>query len=83
MFQKHADVYMIIAYIRHFLLCHLITLYKKYNDANYVLKNYMESTLMLFTATMLVRSYRDVLTLSTGWRNTCLLVTTFTFLLFL
>ena len=38
---------------------------------------------MLFTATMLVRSYRDALTLSTGWRNTCLLVTTFTFLLFL
>ena len=37
---------------------------------------------MLYTATMLVRSYRDALTLSTGWRNTCLLVTSFIFLLF-
>ena len=38
---------------------------------------------MLFTATMLVRSYRDALTLSTGWRNTFVLVTTFIFLLFI
>ena len=43
----------------------------------------MESTLMLFTATMLVRSYRVALTLSTGWRNTSLPVTTFIFLLFI